>query len=86
MRVLSLMKRRKMMKKSNQHALNDADIQFLESIRSGDINAFNELVQKYEGRLYNFGLKVCKDVSDAEDLVQETFINVFKSTSRTSIA
>lgn len=69
------------MKKNKEPSLNDMEVQFLEQIKSGDRNAFNELVQKYEGRLYNFGLKICKDVGDAEDLVQETFINVFKSLS-----
>lgn len=69
------------MKKNKEPSLSDTDSQFLELIKSGDKNAFNELVQKYEGRLYNFGLKVCKNVGDAEDLVQETFINVFKSLS-----
>lgn len=36
------------------------------------------MIQRYEQALYNFGLKICGQPSDAEDLVQDTFINVFK--------
>ena len=35
-------------------------------------NQFNE------GKIYNFGLKLCRDIGDAEDLVQDTFLNVFR--------
>lgn len=68
-----------MRKKTKQQPVDDVDRLFLDSISAGSTSAFDELVQKYEGKLYNFGLKICKDVGDAEDLVQETFINVFKS-------
>lgn len=70
---------KKKMKKNKDVVFTRADIEFLDRIQSGDKSAFDELVGKYEGRLYNFGLKVCKNVRDAEDLVQETFINVYKS-------
>ncbi len=67
------MKKKKPIKK-----VTDNDQKLIDAINSGDKNIFLDLVQKYEGKLYNFGLKICKDVSDAEDLVQDTFINVFK--------
>lgn len=35
-------------------------------------------MRRYQDRLYNFGLRICKDTQDAEDLVQETFINIFR--------
>ncbi len=68
-----------MIKKTKQQPVNDIDRLFLNAIKAGDTSAFDDLIQKYEGKLYNFGLKVCKDIGDAEDLVQDTFINVFKS-------
>lgn len=70
-----------MTKKTDTHPVSDSDRKFLDAISSGDTGAFDGLVQKYEGKVYNFGLKVCKDVGDAEDLVQETFINVFRALS-----
>ena len=56
----------------------DDDFHLIEAINSGQKNLFYDLVQRYQQRLYNFGLRICRDKSDAEDLVQETFFNVFK--------
>ena len=56
----------------------DEDAELVDAINSGRQNLFYDLVKRYERRLYNFGFKVCQDAQDAEDLVQETFLNVFK--------
>ncbi len=53
-------------------------IEAINSGQSGQQQLFYDLVKRYERRLYNFGFKICGDVRDAEDLVQETFLNVFK--------
>ncbi len=56
----------------------DADFELIRAINGGRPELFGELVRRYEGRLYNFGLKMCGDVQDAEDMVQDTFLNVFR--------
>jgi RNA polymerase sigma-70 factor (ECF subfamily) len=56
----------------------DEDTELIEAINSGRHELFQELVKRYEQRLYNFGLRMCGDFCDAEDLVQDTFLNVFK--------
>ncbi|WP_300667824.1 RNA polymerase sigma factor [Desulfoluna sp.] len=56
----------------------DNDTELVTAIQNGATDRFEELVTRYEGKLYNFGLRVCKDASDSEDLVQETFINIFR--------
>ena len=56
----------------------DDDRDLVDSIVRGNAGLFHVLVEKYQKKLYNFGLKICKDSQDAEDLVQESFINVFK--------
>ncbi|MFC1798991.1 RNA polymerase sigma factor [Thermodesulfobacteriota bacterium] len=56
----------------------DEDYELIQAITSGEKNLFYDLVKRYEQKLYNFGLKICRDTTDAEDLVQETFLNVFK--------
>jgi len=58
--------------------LTDKDRQLIQDIQNGRQELFTELIQRYEQALYNFGLKICGQPSDAEDLVQDTFINVFK--------
>jgi len=50
----------------------------VQAINDGDADRFQELVQRYEKKLYNFGLKMCGNVQDAEDMVQDAFLNAFR--------
>jgi RNA polymerase sigma-70 factor, ECF subfamily len=52
--------------------------QFLE----GEKRAFNELVERYQSRLLNFVYRTTGDRERAEDLVQETFIRVYRHIHR----
>jgi len=45
----------------------------------GDIEAFEELILKYEKTAYNIALKMIRNQDDAMDISQEAFIKVFKS-------
>lgn len=56
----------------------EPDKELVRAIQSGRHDLYQELVSRYEGKLYNFGLRMCRDATDAEDLVQDTFLNVFK--------
>jgi RNA polymerase sigma-70 factor, ECF subfamily len=56
----------------------DDDFELIQAINAGDAELFPELIRRYERKLYNFGMRMCRDVQDAEDMVQDTFINVFK--------
>ncbi|MGD9007863.1 MAG: sigma-70 family RNA polymerase sigma factor [Desulfobacteraceae bacterium] len=56
----------------------DQDSELVVAIQSGRQDLFTKLVERYQGALYNFGLKMCGESRDAEDMVQDTFLNVFK--------
>ncbi|WP_372680381.1 RNA polymerase sigma factor [Desulfosarcina sp.] len=56
----------------------DKDTELVRAINGGRQDLFYELVNRYEKSLYNFGLRMCDNPSDAEDMVQDTFLNVFK--------
>ena len=56
----------------------DDDYELIQAINAGQSELFPELVRRYERKLYNFGMRMCRDVQDTEDMVQDTFINVFK--------
>lgn len=45
----------------------------------GDEAAFTELVHRHESRVYTLALKMLRNPADAEDVLQETFINVLRS-------
>jgi RNA polymerase sigma-70 factor (ECF subfamily) len=58
--------------------IRDEDFDLIQAINSGQVDKFHDLVKRYEQKLYNFSLRMCRDHSDAEDMVQDTFLNVFK--------
>ncbi len=61
----------------NPKIKHDDDYELIAKINSGKTELFHELVRRYEKKLYNFGLRMCGNVQDAEDMVQDSFINVF---------
>ncbi len=58
--------------------IKDKDFELIRAINSGQFDRFPDLVKRYEQKLYNFSLRMCRDAADAEDTVQETFLNVFR--------
>ena len=67
-----------MSKQPSSLKIQDPDEALVRAINDGGTEHFAVLVGRYEQRLYNFALKMCRDVRDAEDLVQETFLSVFR--------
>ena len=61
-------------------ALRDSEVvqRFLE----GDDRAFDEIVGRYDTRLQNFVARTVGDREQAEDLVQETFVRVYRHIRR----
>ncbi|TVP42413.1 MAG: sigma-70 family RNA polymerase sigma factor [Gemmatimonadales bacterium] len=61
-------------------ALGDSDVvqQFLD----GEQRAFGELVRRYDTRLLNFVYRTVGDRERAQDLVQETFVRVYRHLHR----
>jgi RNA polymerase sigma-70 factor (ECF subfamily) len=53
--------------------------EFIETIKSGDWNAFRILVEEHQLRVINICLGFLKNESDAEDTAQEVFIEIFRS-------
>jgi RNA polymerase sigma-70 factor (ECF subfamily) len=54
------------------------DSALMERVRSGDLEQLSELFERHHRRLYQFFLKLARDRSVAEDLVQEVFVRVLK--------
>jgi len=65
-------------KNQNRKIIKDNDFDLIQAINSGQTEKFHDLVKRYEQKLYNFSLRMCRNPSDAEDMVQDTFLNVFK--------
>ncbi len=54
------------------------DNELVRAAQQGDENAFRQLVAQYEHKVYRLALKMMREPQDAEDVLQETFINVFR--------
>ena len=65
-------------KRANRKEIKDKDFELIRAINSGRFDRFPDLVKRYEQKLYNFSLRMCRQGADAEDTVQETFLNVFR--------
>lgn len=57
----------------------DEDGGLIVRVKKGDYSAFETLVRKYENRVYNHCYKFLNNQEDAEDILQETFLQVYKS-------
>ncbi|MEW6263612.1 MAG: sigma-70 family RNA polymerase sigma factor [Thermodesulfobacteriota bacterium] len=57
---------------------NPEDQSILARYRGGDREAIPDLVERYASRLFNFGLRMCGNTQDAQDMVQDTFLNVLR--------
>ena len=53
--------------------------ELIERSQKGDIDAFEELVARYERKVYTIAYRYMGNPEDASDLAQETFLKVFKS-------
>jgi RNA polymerase sigma-70 factor, ECF subfamily len=56
----------------------DQDNAILERIRSGDNAACDDCVRQHAPAVYRFALRFMRNEADAEDVMQETFLNAFK--------
>lgn len=53
--------------------------ELVERFQNGEQEAFNELVIKYQGRIYNLVYKYVSNAETARDLSQEIFIKAFRA-------
>ena len=67
-----------------QDALEDttSDHALLEATRSGDQDAFAELVNRYRNQITSYIYRMTNDYDGAVDLAQETFVRVYRARDR----
>jgi len=57
----------------------DADRRMLERIRAGDKSACAECIEQHSDEVYRLALRLTGHESEAEDVMQETFLSAFKA-------
>lgn len=60
----------------------DQDEALITAALDGSARAWERLVKRYEGPVYNFSLRLTGNPSDALDLMQEVFIGVYRNLHR----
>ena len=61
------------------HAPSDLDATQMARVRSGDRDAFSDLVDRHKDAVVNYLTRLTGDRDRAEDLAQETFLRLFRS-------
>ncbi|MCX7943838.1 MAG: RNA polymerase sigma-70 factor [Deltaproteobacteria bacterium] len=61
----------------NYKLLNDDEL--VKLIREKDYSAFEEIVERYSPKAMRLALKITKSKEDAQDVVQDTFVSVYKN-------
>lgn len=54
------------------------DLALVAEAKAGSYEAFEELVNRYENKIYRLGLNVTGNPEDAEDVLQEAFLKAFQ--------
>jgi len=55
------------------------DIDLVERLQKGDVEAFDLIYERYSGKLYSFGLKYLRSKDEAEELVQSVFLKLWEN-------
>src|SRR4030095_939287 len=57
----------------------DADEVLACQAQAGSLSAFEELVYRYDARIYRFVRNSCRNESDAQEVTQDTFVSAFRN-------
>ena len=50
--------------------------------KAGDVSAFEELVNRYETKIFRLGMNITQNREDAEDVMQDAFLKSYQSLNR----
>jgi len=59
-----------------------SDVDLVIQAQKGDVHAFDELVERYHGRIYGLTYNMTSNREDAEDLTQEVFVKAYEALPR----
>ncbi len=62
--------------------VHDPDWDLVRKSKRGDTEAFAELVRRHQQSVFNFCLRMLRNVEDAEDIAQEVFVQAYRNVKR----
>ena len=67
------------MNETNTHVDALTDDELVKRAQGDDYESFEELVRRYEKKIYGHTIRMLGNPEDAEDVLQETFLNAFRA-------
>lgn len=58
--------------------MENSDIFLVEQVKKGEVEAYSELVLRYQKPIYNLMFRFCHSTEDAAELTQDVFCNAFE--------
>lgn len=58
--------------------LDPSDLELVEQFKNGSIEAFEEIVTRYQSKAYNLAMKFTRNQEDAEEVLQDVFSTLFR--------
>jgi RNA polymerase sigma-70 factor, ECF subfamily len=55
------------------------DHRLISSLQAGDENAYEQLIERFQGPVYNLAYRLLNDQADASDVAQEVFLKIFRN-------
>ncbi|MCB0338167.1 MAG: sigma-70 family RNA polymerase sigma factor [Bdellovibrionales bacterium] len=65
-------------KKKSTPRLTPSDKELVAQFRKGSMDAFQELIQRYETKAFNLAMSLTRNVEDAEEVLQDVFLTVYR--------
>src|ERR1017187_10092502 len=60
----------------------DDEAQLVSAAKAGGVGAFEELVNRYERKIFRLGMNITQNREDAEDVMQDAFLKSFQNLDR----
>lgn len=55
-----------------------SDAELVERAKKGDIGAFEDIVRRYEGKVFGCGMRMMGNAADAQEALQDVFLSVYQ--------
>lgn len=55
-----------------------ADTALVEQFKNGSMEAFEELIERYEAKVFNLAMRFTRNQEDAEEVLQDVFATIYK--------
>jgi RNA polymerase sigma-70 factor (ECF subfamily) len=57
----------------------DPDFAVIQQCRKGDVEAFEDIVRKYQRKMFNISYRMTGDYNEAAEVVQDAFLSVYRN-------